>query len=144
MQSLYELAIKENSNKGDIYGIGLDGKPLERFASFVFSRMGLACRIGLPQIRCLDINSNVPLRPEEHMEFDFLIPIGDTCLVGEITSRSNGNNLRKKYYDEFLPHINFLTQAIERPDADIPNIWKTFGLTDQEILLYRDIKLSIR
>ena len=75
----------------------LRGSELERHGKEVFTRMGLTCVYPLNQVRLRDLSPEGPYSSEEHLEFDYIIPYQNVCLIGEITGRSSLSSIRRKY-----------------------------------------------
>src|SRR4029077_5674491 len=63
------------------------GAQLEKKGQRAFERMGILCCGQLADAPISSLNPRAAARKGEHLEIDYLIPLNDVCLVGEITSR---------------------------------------------------------
>ena len=111
----------------------LIGDELESFAGSVFREMGLTCIGQLNNVCLLDLDPEGPYSSDEHLEFDFLIPYENTCLIGEITARSDPSDLVKKY-KRFRRHYNIIRGL----DLDV-DIWASLGVPSDKLNSFREI-----
>lgn len=116
------------------YGFELEGDELEQLGKAVFEKIGLTCIYPLEHVRLIDLDPGGQHSLYEHLEFDFLIPLGTTCLIGEITSRSQPRALRRKYR-KFRDHYRFLVRL--KPDEAI---WEQLGVQSNELRSFRDVE----
>lgn len=107
---------------------GLSGAALEEYGKNTFINMGFLCVNPLNQVQLNVIKPSAPFHNGEHFEFDYLIPIGDTCIIGEITSRSIPQELKDKY-SKYRRNFDFLSSL----NLCDPNIWKLIGVDDRDI-----------
>jgi len=64
----------------------------------VFTQIGFLCLHRLNKAaRRRDVDPSGTHHAGENMELDYLIPVGHTCLVGEITSRASAGGSEAKY-----------------------------------------------
>jgi DGQHR domain-containing protein len=105
----------------------LSGSDLEEHGLRVFRKMGLNCYGNLNHVQLRDIDPSEDYSPNRHLEVDYLIPEGETCIIGEITSRSNPRSVRSKHRT-FRDHINIL-KGIDK-DA---STWKELGVPEDKI-----------
>lgn len=111
----------------------LSGKDLEKHGLHVFRKMGLDCLGDLNHIQLQDLDPSGNYSPNRHLELDYLIPEGETCIVGEITSRSNESSVRSKHR-KFRDHLNFL-KNIELSN----DIWESLGVPEGKISKFTDV-----
>lgn len=111
----------------------LIGSELEDFGQTVFTRMGLTCIHRLNQVRLIDIDSSGPYSRDEHLELDYLIPYEDTCLVGEITGRSDSSDVENKYR-QFRRHFDMVRRLVPNE-----SIWQSIGVPDAYLNRFRKI-----
>ena len=107
------------------------GKELEQEGKCIFEAIGLKCFNDLGQVQLKDIAPEYP--NNEHLEFDYMIPIDKVCLIGEITSRDEGKINTK--YKKFINQINII-RKLEFSDY----IWQKLGIKTDDIRKFRDIQ----
>lgn len=110
---------------------GKSGKELEQEGKCIFKAIGLDCFNDLGQVQLKDIAPEYP--NNEHLEFDYMIPIDKVCLIGEITSRDEGKINTK--YKKFINQINII-RKLEFSDY----IWQKLGIKTDDIRKFRDIQ----
>lgn len=138
MQSLYEIAHKKTNDIKDDYCISIDGTKLEDFFKIVISRLDLICNTPAE-------SSWASLDPEgfyakdDNFEFDFLIPINEYCIVGEITARSSKRNIEEKF-DKFCKYLNYLNKLI-LDERKSEKIWQKIVKDKSQLRFYRNIKI---
>ncbi len=110
----------------------LSGDPLQIAGKEIFTNIGLECCTMLNQSQLLDIHPTGSFSSNEHLEIDYLIPYKSYCLVGEITSRSNRQDVSKKY-QKFRNHFNLLSEHIS------PNLWNILGVPPAVQRDFRDV-----
>ncbi len=111
------------------------GKELEDEAQKLFDGMGLTCINQLCQVQLVKLDPDGDYSKGEHLEFDFLIPYGETCLVGEITARNGPSDVKKKY-ESFQQSYNLLKkQSLSKED-----LWSLLGVPKDLLPKCRDIK----
>jgi len=110
------------------------GHDLEDFGQEVFASMGLVCVHRLNQTRLLDIDPSGPYSNSEHLEFDYLIPIQNTCLVGEIKSGKNVSDIESAYSKKFRRHYDLM-----RNWSLNERIWRLLGVPDEKLRHFRNI-----
>lgn len=111
----------------------LTGRELEDFGQEIFTKMGLNCVHRLGQVRLLDVDPTAHFQTNEHFEFDYLIPFDNACLIGEITSRNNPNDVRNKYR-RFGRHFDFLSRRNLSEHT-----WRLLGVTDEDLRSFREV-----
>ncbi|MDY7003969.1 MAG: DGQHR domain-containing protein [Cyanobacteriota bacterium] len=111
---------------------GKEGKELEKIGADIFKAIGLDCFYDLGQVQLKDIAPEYP--ENEHLEFDYMIPIDKVCLIGEITSRGDKRNIKKKY-DKFISQINII-KKLEFSD----DVWQKLGIKQEHIRKFRNIQ----
>ena len=109
------------------------GKELEKFGSDLFKKIGLECFNDLNQVKLNDITSGYS--DNEHLEFDYIIPEGKLCLIGEITDRSNEKDIRNKY-KRFIQQVNVIKKLDFSRD-----LWEKLGVQSDKLRLFRDIEI---
>jgi DGQHR domain-containing protein len=73
-------------------------RELEDVGQQMFAHMGLTCLHRLNKTaRRRDVDPSGTHHAGENLELDYLIPIGATCLVGEITARASAGGPKAKY-----------------------------------------------
>lgn len=110
---------------------GKDGKELEQIGEELFKRIGLNCICGLGQIKLNDITSGYP--DGEHIEFDYIIPENQLCLIGEITGRGNNRHIKDKY-SKFIKQTHIIKSLI-----DDSEIWSKLGIQIPNRRLFREV-----
>lgn len=110
------------------------GHDLEDFGQEIFTSMGLTCVHRLNQARVIDIDPSGPYSNSDHLEFDYLIPVNDTCLVGEIKGGKNVSDIESAYSRKFRRHYDLMRRWTlgER-------IWKLLGVPDEKLRYFRNI-----
>lgn len=111
----------------------LTGAELENHGKAVLEKMGLNCFIGRKQTRLQELSPRGNFGPGEHLELDYLIPYGRTCLIGEITSRKISSSIRDKY-NKFRLQLELLAN-LELTDR----IWSLLGIQPIDLPLFRDV-----
>jgi len=111
----------------------LTGRKLQDFGEEVFTRMGLVCVSQLNQARLIEIDPSGSYSENEHLELDYLIPVEDTCLIGEITGCKNSSDIKRKY-DLFRRHYNIITgRGLDE------RALRLLGVPDNRLVNFRDI-----
>ena len=100
----------------------------------IFSKMGLICAHRLNQVRLQEIDPNGSYSSGDHLEIDYLIPYDNICLVGEITSRSDQSDIRRKY-NKFRRHFNILKE--QNPNE---YFWQRLGVNEEYLRDFRGIR----
>ena len=137
MQSLYEIAHKITNDPKDNYCITVDGTKLEGFCKTIISRLGLFCNTPA-ECSWASLNPKGIFAKDDKFEFDFLIPINDYCIVGEITARSNKREIEKKF-NKFCKYMNYLTKLISE-DRKGDKVWDQIVKDETQLRNYRNIK----
>jgi DGQHR domain-containing protein len=106
---------------------------LEQEGADLFRKIGLNCFGDLPQVRLNDITSGY--KDEEHLEFDYLIPENNICLIGEITERNDDSDIRRKY-DKFIKYINFIKQIYLVGDVEL---WNKLGIPESSLIHFKKV-----
>jgi hypothetical protein len=75
---------------------GLAGHELEGYGQRMFGHMRLSCFHRLNQARLIELQPGGAYSPSEHVEFDYLIPRDNVCLVVETTGRRGPAEVRRK------------------------------------------------
>lgn len=110
----------------------MTGKELEEYGRNIFEKIGLQCFTDLGQTKLNEITSGCA--EDEHLEFDYLIPNNQVCLIGEITSRDGDKNIGKKY-DKFVKQVKIIK------DTSISTeIWNKLGIESENIRFFREIE----
>lgn len=110
----------------------LKDKELEEYGAKIFQNIGLTCCYGLGQVKLTDIVTGY--QDNEHLEFDYIIPYDDVCLIGEITAREGKKDIKKKY-DKFIKQINIIKSLNYSTD-----LWLKLGIKQEHIKLFREIE----
>jgi DGQHR domain-containing protein len=111
----------------------LTGHKLEDFGQQVFTRMGLESVSRLNQVRLIEMHPDGPYTEDEHIEFDYLISYGNTCLIGEITGRSTPRDIERKY-SQFRRHYGIVT-GLTFDEC----MWRLLGVPDERLCAFREI-----
>ena len=82
------------------------GDKLQEDGRQLIENMGLTCLTNLGNVSLQQIDPTRSVGSGEHLEFDYLVPMGRVCLVGEITGRRNPQDIRDKY-SKFKDQYNF-------------------------------------
>ena len=107
-----------------------EGKELEEAGKLIFQAIGLDCFNNLGQVQ---LKSIAPEYAEnDHLEFDYMIPIDKVCLIGEITSREGEENIKTKY-NKFIDQIRII-KKLEFSDK----IWQKLGIKNEHIRKFRN------
>lgn len=107
-------------------------KDLERLGMQVFETMGLNC-FDPKQVQLKELDGN--RSSNENFELDYVIPQGEFCLIGEITSRKDKSDIEGKY-KKFCDQIHLLAHYISDP-----KIWKILGITsDIDLRKFKDVR----
>lgn len=112
----------------------LSGTRLEDFGKEVFERLGVRCFHRLQHARLIQIDPSGSYSNNEHLEFDYLIPLDRICIIGEITSRHQSRDLERKY-QRYRRHYNILAA---RPFED--RVWRLLGVPEQHISRFRNVE----
>jgi len=72
--------------------------------------------------------------PDDHLELDYLIPLEKLCLIGEISSRKNQGNIKRKY-KKFKTNIDIVSNLLPNKKP-----WSQFGLKSKDLRSFRGIK----
>ena len=110
----------------------LNDRELEEYGAKIFKDIGLTCCHGLGQVRVNDIVTGY--QDNEHLEFDYIIPYNNVCLIGEITARENKKDIKKKY-DKFIQQFNLIKNLNFSED-----LWSKLGIKQEHIKLFREIE----
>lgn len=111
----------------------LTGDELETYGHQVFSRMQILCFHKLNHVRLEQLDPTGPYTSDEHLEFDYLIPYGDVCLVGEITARTIPSDVKDKY-GRFRKHYNIVNNLTLNED-----IWLKLGVPEESLHQFRSV-----
>lgn len=95
--------------------------------------MGLICIHELNQTPLTQLDPRGTHSQGEHLEFDYLIPVANTCLIGEITARSNPDNVEKKYR-KFRRVYDLITKL--QPGE---RLWTHLGVPSSALANFRDV-----
>ncbi|MEA5515432.1 DGQHR domain-containing protein [Nodularia sp. UHCC 0506] len=105
----------------------------EQEGAELFNKIGLNCFYDFPQVKLNDITSGC--KNEEHLEFDYLIPENNICLIGEITERNDDSDIRKKY-DKFVKYINMIKQIYVAGDIEL---WHKLGIPEESLIHFKNV-----
>lgn len=112
----------------------ITGDELEDYGHQVFSRMQIPCFHRLNHVRLKQLNPTGPYTSDEHLEFDYLVPYGNVCLIGEITSRTIPSNVKDKY-DRFRKHYSIVSNLALNED-----VWLELGVPKEALQEFRGIR----
>jgi len=112
----------------------MQGSELQNLGKEKFSNLELFCLTDLPQIQLKILDEKGSYATGENLEFDYLIPIGDYCLIGEISSRSDPKEEKKKYL-RYLNHFNM----VSRLKID-EGFWIKMGVNSSDLKRFRSVK----
>ena len=110
----------------------LKDKELEKYGAKILQDIGLTCCHDLGQVRLSDIVTGY--QDNEHLEFDYIIPYNNVCLIGEITAREGKKDIKKKY-EKFVKQINIIKKLDYSTD-----LWLKLGIKQEHIKLFREIE----
>jgi hypothetical protein len=116
------------------------GKELEMVGKNLFEQMQLECITDLAQVPLKQLHPTGGYVDGEHLEVDFLIPVHDICLIGEITSR-NSTEARRKYLT-FRRHIMTLRSAFQERTSskEKEDFWRLVGVRGHDIQKLRSVR----
>ena len=109
------------------------GTDLQNHGQQIFSGMGLVCIHDLNQAPLTRIDPHGTHSQGEHLEFDYLIPVANTCLIGEITARSNPDDVEKKYR-KFRRAYDLITKL-----QTSESLWTHLGVPSSALINFRDV-----
>lgn len=109
------------------------GDQLEQEGYAILKKIGLTCVRSNKQALLAAINPQGSFGRDDHLEFDYLISYGDTCLIGEITGRTNESSVKSKY-DKFRNQLNVLRSA---PMRD--GLWELLGVPENKRRYFRGV-----
>ena len=113
---------------------------LERSGAGLFEKMAMPCSWNLNHTPLTQLNPDGAYARGDHLEVDYLLPLQDVCLVGEITDR------RARYCPEklkrFQRHLNSIDQALQgaRSQGARNALWRTLGVLDEDLRLFRNVR----
>ena len=111
------------------------GNVLEHKAKELFDSCGLSCQNNLNQLRLAEIDPTGSHGVDDHIEIDFVIPVTPFCIIGEITSRSNSSEVKRKFtkfrrYFDLLRNINWGKGFLDTLGIRAHESWKFNGIND--------------
>ena len=114
----------------------VSGDALEDIGREVFAEMGFTCIGHLGQVRKIDVDPGGSHSSGEHIEFDYLIPYGGVCLVGEMkgTESSSSSSVRSEFR-KFKRSFTWL-QARDLSSLD----WRSLGVPDEHLREFRNVR----
>lgn len=117
--------------------IGSTGRDLEDYGQTIFSRMGLRCfhRLNKSAKRS-EVDPSGTHHRGENLEIDYLMPIGNVCFVGEITSRASKDAAEAKY-GRFRSQFDIVSKGMT---TDYRKACKAIGIPETDNRLFRNIK----
>lgn len=111
----------------------LTGHDLEVCGKAVFEQMGLVCINPLNQVLLREVDPSGPYS-DDHLEFDYLVPYGKACLVGEIKGGINIGDIRRAY-TRFKRHFDLVRQW----NLD-ERILKLLGVPEDHLRDFRQVR----
>lgn len=116
------------------------GDALEAEGKQFFESIGLSCASPLNDVKLKQIDPHGSYSESDHAEYDYLIPHGTTCLVGEITSR-NHKHIESKF-SVFRRHFDALKRGFSHLNTWSAKraFWSTLGVPSAMLPKFRDIK----
>jgi len=112
----------------------LQGHELEIHGRDALARMGMVCVYPLNQVPLLHLDPSGPYSHDDHLEFDYLIPCGDICLIGEITGRDSPGDVRSKY-SRFRRQYNAV-RGLQLGEQ----VWRLTGVPDEHLRDFREVR----
>ena len=112
---------------------GLAGHELEGYGQRMFGHMRLSCFHRLNQARLIELQPGGAYSPSEHVEFDYLIPRDNVCLVVETTGRRGPVEVRRKD-DRLRRHYNSRQFAVKKE-----RIWCLLGVPEEGLSNFRSV-----
>jgi len=110
------------------------GAELEDSGKRVLEQLGLTCHTHLAHVRFRDINPSGQYSDRDKCEFDYLVPVGEYALLGEITSRTNPAHTLQKYR-KFRRAFDAVREA--KPAR---TLWQRLGVPDDALDDFRDVR----
>jgi DGQHR domain-containing protein len=102
----------------------------------LFKRLGFQCFGNTGQIKKRDLFPNTDtLGSGEHLEFDYLLPYNELCIVGEITGRINKQDVKNKY-EKFRNHVNLFSSS----HLKLKEAVELFDIPDESRRLFDSVK----
>lgn len=117
----------------------LTGTPLEVEGQKILASMDFVCLHDLGQALKIEVHPGGAYSSGEHVEFDYLIPNGQTCVVGEMKGTLNASTLKNEY-KKFRVSFNWLKDRVEKGDLSEAN-WKALGVPDSHVHYFRDVRV---
>jgi len=116
------------------------GDELEQVGQALLQGLGFTCVSELRHVRLIDLDSGGPHGADDHIELDYLIPYGNTCILGEITSRHGSKSLSRKY-DRFCHHVDIISRAFGRKRSDRSRraFFQQLGVPDDTLRRFRGV-----
>jgi DGQHR domain-containing protein len=114
----------------------LTGRPLEIEGKQVITALGLACMDALRHTPLVELDPAGAHAVGEHLEFDYLVPLDERCLVGEITSRSDPSDMRDKF-GRFRHHLDIFRIAFAR---DMDTALTAMGVSVEDQARFRHVR----
>ncbi len=115
------------------YGMDLQGEELQNFGRRVFSKLGLTCFTNLPQVPLQKLDKTGVHGVGNHLEFDYLIPVNDMCLIGEISSRSTPKHEKEKF-GRFSQNFNLVSKL-----SIDDEFWRQLGIQDSDLHYFKGV-----
>lgn len=121
----------------------ITGDALEQAGQDVLHGLGLDSFGGRRQVRFRDLDPSGTYPQHDHIEIDYLVPNGNYCAVGEITSRVSASNMESKYR-AFIRTFHILeTIAARLPEftvAERNNFWTQLGVPPENTHSFRQVR----
>jgi DGQHR domain-containing protein len=111
-----------------------EGRELEDEGRDLFCSLDFNCFGRLNHVRLLDIDPEGLHSPNDHLEIDYIIPVGNFCILGEITARSGERAVSRKY-SRFRRQYDLLTR-LDWND----NLLTTIGIPQDQHWKFSDIQ----
>jgi len=110
------------------------GVELEEQGERVLEQLGLLCCSKLAHAKFQDINSKAQYSARDKCEFDYLLPVGQYALIGEITGRSTPSKVEEKYRRFRRAFDAVRTTRLSR------QVWQTLGVRLPDLDSFRDVR----
>ncbi len=109
------------------------GTELEDDGQRIFQQIGVACVHRLNQTPLQKLDPSGPHSVDEHLEFDYLIPVDNVCLFGEITARTRASDIISKY-GRFRTQFSLMMSVELKAE-----VWSLLGVPEERLREFRDV-----
>lgn len=112
------------------------GEELENLGSEILRGFGLQCFNPREQAQLKDLDPGGPYSPGDHVEFDYFIPLGRFCLVGEMKGTQSANaKSAQSDYRTFREHYALIRRLLPMGEQ----LWRVLGIPDDALRYFQDV-----